>query len=156
MSTEFVTTTWIDALWSKLRDDNEFAKASRTWLHGPIALVMEAAPDLHFPETVAIRLDVHEGAVRDVRAITLDDLRLVPTQLWAGFARWKKLLGSNGDLVDAALESKARVVGDLSTIVRHRALFAGAGQAAASIDTEWQDDAAAAAAAARETAGATA
>ena len=150
MSAEFVSTVWIDALWSHLRDDNDFAVASRTWRHGPLALVMEAAPDQHFPQTVAIRLDVHQGDIRDVRAVILDDLRLVPSQIWASFVRWKQMIASNGDLVDAALQSKVRVVGDLTTIVQHRDLFTAIVRAAEAIETEWQDDAAAA----RETAGA--
>jgi hypothetical protein len=140
MPHEFASQEWIDSVWAALRGSHDRLGNAPTWAHGPIALVLQAQPDAGFGADVILRLDLHEGEPRDLRAGSADQLRLVPTVISAPYARWKRILQGPGSIVDSILQSRLQLRGDLPLVVRHRELFDAIVAAAAGVSTSYPDD----------------
>lgn len=148
MAYKFASDEWIDDVWAQLRGDEAIRLAGATWAHGPLLLVVRPHPDSNFNETLALRLDLHEGEARDLRRADLDDGQTTPFVIAGTYPRWRKALAGDIDLLDALLEAKLSFKGDLPTLERHRSLIAAVLQAAARVETSYPEDAAAAPAAA--------
>ena len=110
-----------------------------SWVFGPIAFVVDADAE-HGLEATAVRLDVHEGAVRSVDVVSVADSGRAPFAIGGSLARWKSVFGGSLALVDAVLDSRVRATGDLPTLARHRDLLAAIAAAASEVDTAWQDE----------------
>jgi len=143
MAEPFATQSWIDALWAELRSDETFRAAGASWVHGPLLLVIQADPEKGFAETVAIRMDLHQGETRDLRLVPAHGARITPFVLTGPFARWKNVLSAATDAYEAILQGRLRLKGDLPVLARHRSLLGALASCAARVPTNWQDDAAA-------------
>jgi hypothetical protein len=141
MAYTFATTEWLDAWWEQLRGSEELRTAAASWAHGPMTWTVLADAEAGVPEPITIRIDLHEGEVREVRAYDGNDVAPVPYRWHAGFAKWKALLTGTDDLVDAVLTSRILFEGDLTTVTRHRAAFQTMLALARTLETSWQDEA---------------
>lgn len=140
MPTTFASDEWIDALWAQLRTDDAVRSAGTTWAHGPLLLVIEPEADKGLTETVALRLDIHEGEARDLRRAEVAAASRTPFAIAGPYSRWKAAIQGTVDLVDAILQGKVRVKGDLPTLKLHKPLLAAVLAAAARVETEYPDD----------------
>lgn len=134
----FATPAWADAVAQALRADSEVARDAATWVHGPIALVADADDSRSFPGAV-VRVHPHEGSVTDVSVHELVAAPLTPFELRGSSERWRAALSGELPIVEAALQSKLQLRGDLPVVMRHRSLFDGLARAAATVDTTWPE-----------------
>ena len=110
-----------------------------SWVFGPLVLLVDADVE-HGLKATAIRIDLHEGAVRGVEVVPGADAGRSPFVLGGSLARWKTVFGGSLALVDAVLDSRVRAAGDLPTLARHRGLLDAIAAAAGEVDTAWQDE----------------
>jgi hypothetical protein len=139
----FATQEWVDELWGVLRGDDALRSAGAGWAHGPVALVIEAEADKGFEADVVVRLDLHQGEVRDMRLV--DSVPVVPFAVAGSYSRWKSLVQGERDLYDAIESSQFRLRGDLTAIARHRDLWRRFVALARSAGAVWPDETEAAA-----------
>lgn len=136
----FAASDWTSDLATALDGSAAVRTASVSWVFGPLVLVVDADQELGF-EATAIRLDLHEGSSRGVRTIPARDASRSPFVFTASLARWRSIFASELSLVDAVLDSRVRLAGDLPTIARHRDLLDAVAAAAGSVDTAWPEPA---------------
>lgn len=141
MPQQLASPEWIDAVFAALRSNRQVQEAGGSWVHGPLAIVINPAPDAGLEGQVSLRLDLHEGESRDLAAIDEGSLRRVPTVIAGPYARWKQLLGGTGSIVDGILQSHLQMRGDLPTVVRHRKLLDAMLEAMRGVATTFPDDA---------------
>ena len=139
MSAPFATHAWVEALASATQDSDRVAAEAKTWVFGPMLLVVEADAE-HGVEASAFRIDLHDGAVRAVEPASVDDVARSPFVLRGTLAHWKAILAGQVGVVDAILDSKLEFDGDLPTVARHRGLFDAIVAAGGTVDTTWQDE----------------
>jgi hypothetical protein len=144
MTASFASAAWAEDFATRLQESARVRTESMSWVFGPIALVIDADAE-HGLEESAIRLDVHEGAVRGVDVISVAEAGRAPFALGGSLARWKTVFGGSLAIVDAVLDSRVRATGDLPTLARHRDLLTAIATAGGVVETTWQDDAAEAA-----------
>jgi putative sterol carrier protein len=131
---------WVDALREILNADATYREASRKW-RWPLALVMEAAPDLGFPEAVAVELELENG---DCRRAEAKPAAAVASDyvLQGDYATWKSIVREDVDAVSAVMTRKLTLAkGSLFSLMTHvpsaRALVACARR----VDTHFPDEA---------------
>ncbi len=146
MSASFASQEWATEFGTRLQESARVRTESMSWVFGPIAFVVDADAE-HGLDATAIRLDVHEGAVRGVEVVTVAESARSPFAIGGSLARWKSVFGGSLALVDAVLDSRVRATGDLPTLARHRGLLDAIASAAGEVETSWQDEKAEAAAA---------
>lgn len=145
MTATFASEPWAASLAEGLQQSAAVRTESMTWVHGPILLVVDADAE-HGLDATALRLDLHEGSVRDVRVVDPTGAARAPFAVGGSLARWKAVFGGALSLVDGVLESKLRVRGDLPTLARHRSLLDAIAAVGGELETQWQDEQAPAAA----------
>lgn len=138
MSATFASQEWADSLRTQLADAADVRTGSMSWIFGPVLLVVDGDESLGMQET-AVRLDLHEGAVRGVAVSAADAATPAPFRIGGSVAHWKSVFDGSLDLVDAVLDSRLRATGDLPTLARHRSLFAAIVTASGSIETTWPE-----------------
>ena len=109
MAHAFASQEWADELLALARRDSLLRSHAETWVHGPVLLVVDSGDDV--PEALGLRLDLHEGEVRELAVVepTAELAARTPFGVAGSLARWKSLVGGEVDLVDAILEAKVRV-----------------------------------------------
>lgn len=139
MTATFASPDWARSLATRLEESAAVRTGSVTWVHGPLLLVIDRDEE-HGLEPTALRIDLHEGAVRGVDVVHPATARLSPFAIGGSLARWKAVFAGSLPLVDGVLESKLRVRGDLPTLARHRALLDAIAAVGWELDTAWQDE----------------
>jgi hypothetical protein len=139
MSATFASQEWADSFAVHLRDDAQVRTESVTWIFGPLLLQVEPDAELGF-EGAVLRLDLFEGDLRSITLVTPAEAERSPFVLTGSFARWKTIFGGQLAIIDAVLQSRLVVRGDLPTLTRHRALLDAITRVAASLDTVWHDE----------------
>src|SRR5437868_891510 len=107
----FASKDWADSLGSSLQESARVRTDSVTWVHGPIALVVDADAEHGFAGA-ALRLDLHEGTVRGVTTIDAAEAARVPFVIGGGLKAWQSVFAGKLSIVDGILESKLRARGD--------------------------------------------
>ena len=133
----FASKDWADSFGSRLQESARVRTDSVTWVHGPIALVVDADDEHGFAPT-ALRIDLHEGSVRSVAVVDPAEAVRCPFVVGGSLARWEAVFGGSLSIVDGILESKLRSRGDLPTLARHRGLLEAMSTAGGELDTTWQ------------------
>lgn len=139
MSATFASPEWATTLAGNLREDAQLRTDAATWVHGPITLVVDGAADHGFDAT-AMRIDVHAGDVAGVTSAAPQESTLAPFELCGTLAHWRAVLGGSPTVMDAVLQSKLQVRGDLPTLARHRGMLDGIVRSASAIETVWPDE----------------
>lgn len=134
----FAHQEWIDRFWGELRTSETLRSEGATWCHGPVGLLVLADDSKGFPSDVLVRLDLHEGEVRDARAA--EDAALVPTIFGGTLSRWTQLMGEGGSgtLIDAVRRGHMSFRGDLPSATRHTGMFNALIAAARNVPTTFE------------------
>ncbi len=145
MASSFASQEWATEFGARLQESARVRTESMSWVFGPLVLLVDADGE-HGVDATAIRIDLHEGAVRGVEVVRAADAGRSPFVLGGSLARWKAVFAGSPAFVDAVLDSRLRAAGDLPTLARHRDLLAAIAAAGGEVDTTWQDEQAEAAA----------
>lgn len=135
----FASKDWADTLVSRLQESARVRTDSVTWVHGPIALVVDADDEHGFERTV-LRLDLHEGTVRGLMTIDAAEAARCPFAIGGGLSHWQAVFAGRLSIIDGILESKLRLRGDLPALVKHRGLLDAIAAVGGELDTTWQHE----------------
>lgn len=112
------TQPWADAFCAAIESDADYRAASQSW-RWPLALVLEAKPELGFAEDVAVELALDRGHCASARAVAARDVT-APYVLRGGYDAWKRVVRGELDPVLAVTTGKLRLVkGALTTLMLH-------------------------------------
>lgn len=131
--TNVASPEWTKELAGALQKSDDVRTNAATWTHGPIALVVDADEAKSF-SGASVVLELRDGSVT---AAAGD--RLTPFGFSGSLDRWQAIFSGSSTMVDAALESKLHVRGDLPTLARHRGLLDAIAQTAGSLTTTWPE-----------------
>jgi putative sterol carrier protein len=132
------TQPWADALHIAINADVAYRTAASNWTW-PVALVLDATPDLGYADDTAVEFDLHRGTCASARVLAVPAIT-APFVLRAPYAVWKKVVQGLTDPVMAIALRKIAFAGSLSTLMMH----AGAAKAlvarARTVPTHFPDE----------------
>jgi len=133
------TQPWADALRDAINADRVYRAAAANWTW-PVALVLEAIPELGYAEPAAVEFDLDRGTCTAVR--TLAPVAVTaPFVLRAPYAVWKRIVRGVTDPVMAVVLRQVSLQGSLSTLMRHSAAARLLVTCARGIPTRFPDEA---------------
>jgi hypothetical protein len=124
---------WIAVLAHELKEHAEVRDDARTWTHGPIALIIDADEARSHPGGRVV-LEFGNGVV-DAGV----EPALTPFAFSGSLDRWQAIFSGSETMMDAALQSKLHVRGDLPTLQRHRGLLDAVAKTAGGLETVWPE-----------------
>lgn len=79
-----------------INGSSAYRAASTGWTAGPLALVVDAAPQHGIKEPAAVLLDLHRGSCRSARSVSLAEaMRAAHFVIQGGYDAWLDALGGN-------------------------------------------------------------
>lgn len=108
---------WAAALQASINADPTYAKAASKWTW-PVALVLDAAPDLGYAEPVAVELALDKGHCHGA-TIVAPAAVTAPFTLRASYATWKQVVQGKLDAVAAVTAGQVKFTGRLTTLLLH-------------------------------------
>ncbi len=132
------TTPWADALRVAISNDATYRAAASNWTW-PVALVLEAAPELGYAADVAVEFDLDRGECTAVRVSEPPSVT-APFVLRAPYAVWKRIVRGTLDPVMAVAMRQVALQGSLSTLMMHAASAKALVVCARSVPTHFPDE----------------
>jgi putative sterol carrier protein len=132
------TQDFADALCSAINADAEYRDAAKSWTW-PTALLLEAAPELGYPESVAIELDLDRGTCRSARLIAEEAIAATFT-LRASYATWKDVVTGALDPIMGVTRGVLRLKGPLTTLMLHTRAAKALVQVAMKVPVQFADE----------------
>jgi putative sterol carrier protein len=114
----FPTDKWFQAFIVRINDSDEYKVAAADW-EGDIAFLVQAEPDVGFPEDVWGYLDLWHGVCRGGGVVGPERGAGAAYLLSAPYTRWKDIVVGDLDPIKGMMQGKLKVRGDLPTIVRY-------------------------------------
>lgn len=111
------TQPWADAVRAAINADAAYRAAAVNWTW-PVALVLDAAPNLGYADEAAVEFDLDRGHCTAVRVLAPSAIT-APFVLRAPYAVWKKVVQGLTDPVMAIALRKIALQGSLSTLLLH-------------------------------------
>lgn len=111
------TPEWALAFRDAIEADTEFRRVGAAW-RWPIAFVLEAAPELGYPEPVAVELALEGGRCRAAELRTVNAVT-APFVFRAPYAVWERVMRGELEPVAAVTRGELRVTGSLMTLMLH-------------------------------------
>lgn len=136
----FGTQEWLDEYESLINSSAQYRQAAASW-EGAVAFAFEAEPDQGWPRTEYALLDLWHGECRSARLVPGEEAEQAPFFIRAPLTRWRQVIARELDPVKGMMQGKLRLSGDLPTIVRHVRAATELVDLAASIPTEFPDEA---------------
>lgn len=133
------TIAWADALRESINDNATYKTAAAKWTW-PVALVLDAHPDLGFPEPVAVELTLDRGTCH-AAAIVAPAAVTAPFMLRASYATWKRIVQGQLDAVTAVTMGEVKFTGALTTLLLHVGAAKALVGCAQLVPTHFPDDA---------------
>ena len=130
MSYPFLSEEWVEAFAHAINRSESYREHAATWEHGPVALVVNAAPELGWEEARGIWLDLHRGRCRQARIVPKAGAEKAPFVIYGDYGQWRGLVEGKFDLLPALMRGRLKLKGDLKVIVKYikaaKALIAAA------------------------------
>jgi putative sterol carrier protein len=133
------TPEWTAALCAAIESDTEYRAAAANWTW-PVALVLEPAPELGYPEPVAAELTLDRGRCRGAELRALDAVT-APFVLTASYATWKSIVHGGLDVISAVVQRRVTVQGSLVTLMLHTKAAIALVACARRVPTRFPDEA---------------
>lgn len=133
------TQAWADALHDAINADPAYRAAAARWTW-PVALVLEATPDLGYPAECIVEFDLDRGTCTAVRMIERAALG-APFVLSASYAVWKRIVRGALDPVMAVALKQVALQGSLSTLMLHAGAAKALVACARTVPTHFPDEA---------------
>ena len=133
------TTAWADALHGAINADAAYKAAASKWTW-PVALVLEATPELGYPEPVAVELALDRGHCHSATVVAPDAVT-APFTLRASYAVWKRIVQGSLDAVTAVTMGEVKFQGALTTLLLHMKAAKALVGVAQQVPTQFPDEA---------------
>lgn len=137
----FPSEEWMKEYVERINGSDAYREAAATW-EGDVAYAIEAEPDKNVPEDVWAWLDLHHGECREGKLVTAEEGEKARYVIRAPYSRWKEVIKKELDPVKGMMQGKIKLKGDLPTIVRYVKAANELVNLAASVPTEFPDEAA--------------
>ncbi len=89
MTLPFPSPEWVAAYVTAINASGAYRQAATGWTHGPVALVVNARPEIGLADAVGIWLDLERGECRAAKMVSLEEAKQAPFVLSSDYARWK-------------------------------------------------------------------
>lgn len=132
------TQEWADAFREAINASPEYRESGKGWVW-PLALALEATPELGYAESTAILLDLSEGHCEKA-SVTAADTVSAPYVLWGDYKTWKEIIRGELDPIAAILLRKLHLTGSIATIAQHASAAEALVRCAAAVPTEFPDE----------------
>jgi putative sterol carrier protein len=132
------TPAWAGAFRDAVEADAAYRATATNWTW-PVALVLEAAPDLGYDAPVAVELALDRGRCHGAEIRSLDSLT-APFVLTAPYGTWKEVVRGQLDPLAGVTRGKIRVQGSLMTLMLHAKSAAALCLCARAIPTRFPDE----------------
>lgn len=137
----FPSEEWLTDYVERINASAAYKEAAATW-EGDLCFVFEREPDKGVPEDVWAWLDLWHGSCRDARySVPQEEGEKATFIIRAPYSRWKEVIRKELDPVKGMMQGKLKLKGDLPTIVRHVNAANELVNVAASVPTEFVDEA---------------
>jgi putative sterol carrier protein len=137
----FPSAEWLDLYAQRINESPEYREAAASW-EGDVSYVFEAEPDKGLAEETWAWLDLWHGACRGHRyAVPPEEGERAKFIIRAPYSRWKEVINKELDPVKGMMQGKLKLRGDLPTIVRYVKAANELVNLAASVPTEFVDEA---------------
>lgn len=134
------TQEWADAFRAAIDADPAYQRAAASWTW-PVALVVQARPDLGIPEERAVEVDLDRGRCHAARVVAGDAVT-ADIALRGDYDTWKRIVRGELDPVTAVTMGKLKLVrGSLTTLMLHTGAARALVACAASVPTRFPDEA---------------
>lgn len=132
------TAEWAEAFRSAITADEAYRSAAAQWTW-PVALVLEPAPELGYPHSVAVELSLDRGAC-SAAAIRATDTLSAPFILSAPYATWKQVVTGALDPIAGVTRGKIKVKGSLATLMLNARAASALCACARAVPTAFPDE----------------
>ncbi len=137
----FATDDWAQALRAELEGSASYRKAASGWTHGPIALVVRAAPALGLHTATGLWLDIDSGRCRAARIVSDREAGQAPFCITGEYRDWKSVVKRQLDPMKAVVSRKLQLRGSLFTLLRYVPAAMELVGSAQRVRTEFHDEA---------------
>ena len=132
------TPEWAAALRDAIEADTTYRELAAKWTW-PVALVLDAAPELGYTEPVAVELSLDRGRCHDA-VIRHPDAVTAPFVLRAPYATWKLVMRGDLDPLAGVTRGKISVKGSLATLMMHARSASALCACARAVPTRFPDE----------------
>lgn len=132
------TPEWAAALRDAIEADTTYRELAAKWTW-PVALVLDAAPELGYTEPVAVELSLDRGRCHDA-VIRHPDAVTAPFVLRAPYATWKLVMRGELDPLAGVTRGKIGVKGSLATLMMHARSASALCACARAVPTRFPDE----------------
>jgi|SRR5579859_3456959 len=117
MAVKVFTPEFAQAFEAEINSSAVYAKVAKGW-KWTVGLVVEAEPNRGQPENLGIRLDLFDGAAREVAMVAPAEAQGCDFVISASYSSWKQVMRKQLDPIRGMLQGKLRLrKGALPTIV---------------------------------------
>jgi putative sterol carrier protein len=140
VSHPFPSPEWVNAYGDAINASETYRQASVEWTHGPIALVVNALPEIGVATPVGIWLDLEQGACRVAKVVTQEEADGAPFVLTADYGRWKQVIRKELGPIAGIMQRKLVLKGSLPIVVRFIKSAEALVEAATRVPTKFLDE----------------
>jgi len=132
------TPEWAAAFQDAIEADTNYRDLAAKWTW-PVALVLDASPELGYPEPVAVELTLDRGRCHGA-VIRHPDAVTAPFVLRAPYATWKLVMRGELDPLAGVTRGKIGVKGSLATLMMHARSASALCGCARAVPTRFPDE----------------
>ena len=132
------TPEWAAAFRDAIEADRTYRELAANWTW-PVALVLDAAPELGYHEPIAVELTLDRGRCHDA-AIRHTDALTAPFILRAPYATWKLVIRGELDPLAGVTRGRISVKGSLATLMMHAKSASALCGCARAVPTRFPDE----------------
>ncbi|HEX9610786.1 MAG TPA: SCP2 sterol-binding domain-containing protein [Gemmatimonadales bacterium] len=136
----FPSSAWVAAYGDAINASAVYREASLQWTHGPVALVVNAQPDIGVTTPVGIWLDLERGGCRTAKVVTQEEADNAPFVITGDYARWKQVLRKELGPIAGIMQRKLALRGSLPIVVRFVKSAEALVEAATRVPTQFLDE----------------
>ena len=141
MAIPFPSADWCAAYKDAINTNPQYKTAGKDWTHGVVAMVVKADPALDLPQDLGMWLDVHQGACKDCKLVSLAEAQAAPFVIVADYARWKQVIKKELDPIKGMMQGKLKLVkGHMPTIVKYVNASRELVESTARVPTKFRDE----------------
>jgi putative sterol carrier protein len=140
MTLPFPSPEWVAAYVTAINASSTYRQAATGWTHGPVALVVNARPEIGLADAVGIWLDLERGECRAAKMVSLAEATQAPFVLTSDYARWKQILRKELGPIAGIMQRKVALQGSLAIMVRFLRAAELLVEAATTIPTRFLDE----------------
>lgn len=133
------TPEWAAAFREAVESDAAYRDAAAKWTW-PVAFVLDPAPELGFPDAIAVELALDRGRCHGAE-IRHPDALTAPFVLRAPYATWKQVVTGALDPIVGVTHGRIKVQGNLATLMLQARSATALCRCAQAVPTRFPDEA---------------